>query len=379
MDLQQLRTNIDEIDDKMLALFKARMQNIKEIAQYKVENGLATLNAGREREILARVAQNSPEELENYVRTLFTTLFDLSRSYQTQLKNVRTPLVEEIEAAVENTPHLFPKKGIVACQGVEGAYSQIACDKLFSTANILYFRTFEGVFQAVEQGMCEFGILPIENSVHGTVNAVYDLMQHYHFHIVKSIKMKVDHVLLAKPGVALSQVKHIFSHEQAIGQCSAFLKGLKDVEITICENTAAAAKMVAELERTDVAAISSHNCAALYGLNILKDGFQNSDNNYTRFICISKDLRIYPGANRISLMLSAPHRPGSLYALISKFSALGVNLTKLESRPIPGKDFEFLFYFDLDASVYAADVLKLLGELSNGPEMFVFLGSYLEI
>jgi len=245
--------------------------------------------------------------------------------------------------------------------------------------NILYFRHFEGVFQAVQNGLCRYGILPIENSSYGSVTMVYDLMKKYDFHIAKSLKMLISHSLLAKPDTRMDMIKEIVSHEQAIGQCSEFLRGHKDIKITVCENTAIAAQMVANSDRTDIAAISSKNCADLYGLTVLNDSIQNSEINYTRFICISKELEIYPGADKISLMLTLPHRPGSLYTTIAKFAALGLNLTKLESRPIPGKDFEFMFYFDFDASIYSDEVIRLLCDLEAGPDQFEFLGSYSEI
>ena len=157
------------------------------------------------------------------------------------------------------------------------------------------------------------------------------------------------------------------------------MKQFPDAKITVVENTAVAAKRVGESGRTDVAAISSRDCAALYGLAILEEDVQDAASNFTRFICITKELRIYPGASRISLMLSLPHRPGALYAMIAKFSALGLNLIKIESRPIPGRDFEFLFYFDMEASVYSDEVLSLLGELSEEPELFILLGCYSEV
>lgn len=243
----------------------------------------------------------------------------------------------------------------------------------------MYFNSFEGVFNAVEKGLCSYGILPIENSSYGSVGTVYDLMQNYNFNIVKSIRLRISHNLVAKPGTRLSDIKEIFSHEQAIGQCGDFLKTLKDVKITVCENTAIAAKLVAESGRPDVAAIASKECLELYGLDLIKKNIQTSDNNYTRFICISKDLEIYPGSNKISLILSLPHVPCSLYHMISKFAALGINLTKLESRPIPGSDFEFMFYFDLDGSVYSDELINLLSELENQPEVFDFLGCYTEV
>ena len=222
MDLTDYRAQIDSIDDELMDLFNQRMQISAKIAEYKSAHHIGTKVKSRERSILSRVSEQADEGLDGYARVLFSTLFDVSRAYQNSLNATETALSRELTEAVQNTPALFPTKGVVACQGVEGAYSQIACDKLFSFANILYFKTFEGVFQAVEKGLCEFGILPIENSSYGSVNEVYDLMRHFNFHIVRSLKLKIDHALLAKPGKQLSDIKEIFSHEQALGQCSAF-------------------------------------------------------------------------------------------------------------------------------------------------------------
>ncbi len=378
-NINDLRNSIDSIDNELVELFKKRMEASLKVAEYKKENDLAVLNVSREREILARVTEESGEELAMYTKILYSVLFDISRSYQNLHLARKAELAEKITKALENTPKEFPKKAVVACQGIEGAYSQQACDKLFSLPSIMYFNRFEGVFQAVQSGMCRYGILPIDNSSFGSVNEVYDLMKKYSFYIARSMKLKLNHCLLAKSGVKLADIKEIYSHEQAIGQCGEFLKGLKDVKVNVCENTAVAAKMVLDSDRSDVAAISSLNCAELYGLEVLSNDIQDSDNNYTRFICISKDLQIFPGANKISLMMALPHKPGSLYTTISKFSALGLNLSKLESRPIPGSDFEFMFYFDMDASIYSEDVIKLLSEFENSPEVFVFLGSYYEV
>lgn len=379
MNIENLRAQIDKIDDELTRIFNTRMEISQLISQYKRDNKLMVLDKSREREILTRVTAEADPELEVYIKTLFFTLFSLSRSYQNALMAKESPLADEIKKALDETPKLFPTKAVVACQGVEGAYSQIAADKLFSLPNIMYFNTFEGVFRAVETGLSRYGILPIENSSHGSVTQVYDLMKQHNFHIVKGLKLKIDHSLLAKTGCKLADIKEIFSHEQAIAQCSKFLDSLKGVKVTVVENTAVAARMVAESRRTDVAALSSHNCAELYGLVALGVDVQNNTNNYTRFICISKKLEIYPGADKISLMLSLSHRPGSLYEMISKFSVLGLNLTKLESRPVPDKDFEFMFYFDIEASVVSEPVINLICEIAAGTEQFDFLGNYSEI
>jgi len=379
MDIKELRNEISEIDTQINELFAKRMNLSAKVAEYKKETNMPVFDKTREREIIKNVTENQPEELAEYTKMLYTTIMDLSRSYQNRILNTSSPLKEKIMKSLENTPKCFPKSATVACQGVEGAYSQMACDKLFSRPSIVYMSSFKGVFQAVDKNLCQYGILPIDNSLHGSVTEVYDLMKKYKFYIAREIKLCLNHALLTKNKINISEIKEVFSHEQGIGQCGEFLSGLKNVKINICENTAVAAKIIAESDRTDIAAISSKNCADLYSLEVLKDDIQDSDNNYTRFICISKNLEIYPGAHKITLMCTISHRPGSLYSLIAKFSAIGVNLTKLESRPIPGKDFEFMFYFEMDASIYSPEVVSLLSEFENGPDQFVFLGSYSEM
>ena len=348
------------------------------MAKYRAENRLPFARDQREREILKRVSDRAGEEYEGYARLVYNTIFDVDHSAQANVLAQRSNLVERISRSVDETPKLFPKRATVACQGVAGAYSHAAAERLFQLPDIQFYNSFDDVFAAVENGDVEYGVLPIENSSYGSVVSIYNLMQHYNFYIVKSLRLRINHQLLAKPGTKLSDIKEIYSHEQAIGQCDPFLSSLKGVKVTKVGNTALAAQMVAESDRDDVAAISSRECADLYGLDILKNHIQVTDNNYTRFICISKKLEIYPGANRISLILTLPHVPCSLYHMVAKFAAIDVNLTKLESRPIPGSDFEFLFYFDLDASVYQEDLLYLLSELEASPETFVFLGCYLE-
>lgn len=379
MDLNDYRTRIDQIDDQLVKLFAERMETVVGIAKYKEEHNLPVLDAGRERKKLLALAEKSPEALREYVVSLYSLMFELSRSYQNRLLGRTTPLTQEISRAIENTPKLFPDSAVVACQGVEGANSQLACDKLFRLPNVLYFSTFEAVFQAIEKGLCRYGVIPLENSTAGSVNKVYDLMTKHHFHIVRSIRLKVDHNLLANPGARLEDIREIYSHEQAISQCAAFLQSLPNVKVIACENTAAAAKMVAESGRKDVAALSSRACMKLYNLVSLGDSVQDKGNNYTRFICIGKQLEIYPGADRTSLMAVLPHEPGSLYKMLSRFYALGVNLNKLESRPLPERNFEFMFYFDLETSVYSPQFLQLMGEMPTLCEEFTYLGSYGEV
>lgn len=379
MDIQELRGQIDNIDDELVKLFGKRMEIAAQIADYKKENNLPIFVPAREREKLLDVATKAGPEMENYTRVLYSMLFELSRSYQSKRNTKTSALYEQITQAIENTPKLFPQAPMVACQGVEGAYSQIACEKMFKNPFIMYFKNFEGVFNAIDQGLSQYGILPIENSTAGSVKKVYDLMIQHNFSIVRTFRLKVDHNLLAKKGTKLSDIREIYSHEQAINQCADFLAGLKNVKIIPVENTAVAAKMVADSGRTDVAALSSRACADLYDLDCLAASIQDKGNNRTRFICISKNLEIYPGSDKTSIMMVLNHKPGALYKVLARLYVLGINVIKLESRPIPDRDFEFMFYFDLETSIYSEEFVQLMCELDELCEEFKYLGSYSEV
>lgn len=377
MDLQDYRAELDRIDDEIAALFKRRMETVRNVADYKKEHNTPVLNAGRERDILYRVTGACGEELQEYTKILYSTILELSRDYQeNRLNTGESALCRDILAAAESSGQ-FPSRAVVACQGIEGAYSQIACTKMFALPQIMYFGRFDGVFRAVENGMCRYGILPIENSSAGSVTEVYDLMEKFNCKIVRSLKLKIEHQLLSRPGVKLADVKEVVAHEQALNQCSDFLKS-SGVKVTVFSNNAAAAKYVSESGRDDVAAIASESCAQLYSLEALPCKVSNTDHNYTRFICISKNMEIYHGANKITFLTSTSHRPGSLYSLIAKFATRGLNISKLESRPIPGKDFEFRFYFDVEASVRAEETQAVLSQLEKEP-FFTFLGAYSEV
>lgn len=380
MELKDLRNEIDGIDRQLVELFKKRMNVSAQVAEYKRQNGMAVLDASRERALLSKISELSGEEFEQYSRILYSTILDVSRSYQHSKLDTDSPLYNEITDALENTPKIFPQRALVACQGVEGAYSQIAAEKLFGAPDIVFFSNWDKVFSAIEAGMCRYGVIPIENSTAGSVKQVYDLMISRRFKIVRTVRIKIDHNLLALPNTELKDIKEIVSHEQAISQCSSFLSALgHDVKITRVENTAKAAEMVARSGRHDIASISSRSCAGQYGLSTVRSSIQDNGNNHTRFICITNKTEIYPGADRTSLMVVTPHKPGALYRMLSKFNALGINLLKLESRPIPDRDFEFMFYFDLEVSVYSPKLAQLLSELERECDEFSYLGTYSEV
>ena len=379
MDLTELRRQIDGIDDQLVQLFCRRMALCAQVAEYKKANGLPILMPAREREKLKDVAEKAGPDMANYTRTLYAMLFELSRSYQSKLSGGSRQLYEMITQSIQDTPNLFPQTAMVACQGVEGAYSQLACEKIFPNPMILYFKTFDGVFQAIDQGLCQYGILPIENSTAGSVTKVYDLMIQHNFYIVRTFRLKVDHNLLANSGASLTDIKTIYSHEQAINQCSTFLHSLKGVNVVPVANTAVASEMVASSGRKDVAALSSRSCAELYNLSCLASSVQDKGNNRTRFICISRNMEIYPGSDKTSIMMVLNHRPGALYKVLARIYTLGINVTKLESRPIPDREFEFMFYFDLETSIYSEQFVQLMCELEDLCEEFKYLGSYTEV
>lgn len=379
MDMKELRGQIDQIDDQIVNLFCQRMDVAAKIAEFKKNNNMPIHVPAREREKLVDVAEKAGPEMANYTRVLYSMLFELSRSYQSRQNAKSSELHDRIAQAIEHTPQLFPQTPMVACQGVEGAYAQIACEKIFKAPFIMYFKNFEGVFNAIDQGLCQYGILPIENSTAGSVKKVYDLMIEHNFSIIRTFRLKIEHHLLANTGATLDSIREIYSHEQAIGQCAGFLEKCKGVKVIPVENTAVAAKMVAESGRTDVAALSSRSCAELYGLCCLANCVQDKDNNRTRFICISKNLEVYPGSDKTSIMMTLPHRPGALYRVLARMYVLGINVTKLESRPIPDSDFEFMFYFDLETSIYSEEFVQLMCELDELCEEFKYLGSYTEV
>ena len=378
-DINALRLEMDACNKQILEAFEHRMDIASRIGDVKRSLGLRVTDPRRERQILSAIADQASPEFKSYATVLFSLLMEVSSAYQEHRMRSTSPLRERIEQALETTPKLFPQFASVACQGVDGAYSQLAAEKIFKRPNITFYRNFEGVFQAVESGTCEYGVLPIENSSAGTVNAVYDLMMEHDFHIVRTYRLKVDHNVLANEGATLEGITEIYSHQQAINQCARYLEGMPHVKVTPVTNTAEAARMVAESGRTDVAALSSRACASLYGLSVLARQVNDSDNNYTRFACITKDLQVFPGADRTSLMMVAPHEPGALYKVLARFYALDINLTKLQSRPILGQDFEFMFYFDLDASVYSPEFASLVCELEDFCDDFKYLGTYSEL
>ncbi|MBC8571151.1 bifunctional chorismate mutase/prephenate dehydratase [Zongyangia hominis] len=377
MDLTQLRQQIDEVDGQIVELFKTRMALVDGVARYKREHSIPVLHAGREEEVLDRAAKLAGPELAGASRVLFTTLMDVSKGSQySQNLPPDSKLLSYRDRAKE--PFVLPSAARVGCQGVMGAYSSIAARRMFPQPDLRFYRHFADVFDAVDQGEIDFGVLPIENSSAGSVGEVYDLMKAHDFSIAAALKLRIDHCLVAKDSMDIGKITKVYSHEQGINQCRRLFDEHPHLEPEVFSNTAAAAEFVSKSTDGTLAAISSKETAELYGLKILKENVQDNDFNFTRFIIITKDFVRTADADKISLSLVLPHRAGSLYHVITRFAVLGLNLTKLESRPIPGRDFEFRFYFDFEGSILDDKVLSLLHQLDQQLEYFSFLGNFHE-
>lgn len=380
MDLSDVRARLDEIDAELIRLMNERLDLAADVADAKRRSGKAVFDPAREREKLHRVATSVPADREPQSIALMSLLMSMNRAEQQRILagTGAGGGASAIADALLPADACFPATATVACQGTEGSFSQHAAERLFRVPAITYLSSFEGVFRAVADGLCAYGVLPIENSTAGSVNAVYDLLGPYGFSIVRSLRLKVEHSLLALPGTRIEDVREVASHEQALAQCAGYLAGIGAAGRPV-KNTAVAAELVAASGRHDLAALASPDCAALYGLDELAHGVQDSEGNYTRFVVVSATPQIFPGATRTSLMLALKHEPGALYRVLERLFALDINLVKLESRPIAGRDFEFAFYFDLDCPVGSPALETLLDALGDVCERYTYFGSYQEV
>ena len=370
MELQQLRQEINEIDKEIIELFKKRMQCSFGVAEYKIANNLSVFQADREREIIQKVRNSVPEDLENSAEVLFTTLMDISKCKQFQKFFGNN-------SHIDFRPLDLTGKHVVAVPGTVGSYSHIASTQFVKEGTPVFYETFDEVFDAVERGEAEFGVLPIANSTTGSIVQTYGLMREHDFKICAETKVKVDHCLAVKPGVKLEDIKSIYSHEQGIMQCSRFIKkhGFKTHKYS---NTSLAACYIKSSEKP-VGAICSQVCAKELGLEILEAGIADAPENYTKFMLISKKTLCAEDANIISVSLAVPHTSSALYRLLTKFSVAGLNLCMIESMPIANTDFDVIFYLDFEGKITTPDVAKLINELNSELSYFKFLGNYSEV
>ena len=324
IDLSISRARIDEIDAQIIELFERRMHIAADVAAYKRATGKPVLDKAREAAKIDKATELASDEFKKFIPPLFSMMMEMSRAYQHSLLDDGSEGV--VPAAIDEVAEL-PAAAHVAVQGVEGAYQHIACRELFVDPDIVFVSTFDAVADAVEEGRVEYGILPLENSTAGTVDRVYDLLYKRGLYIARAITLRINHDLLAKPGVEASDIVEVFSHEQALRQCTDFIAQMpNEVTSTACRNTAMAASSVANSERRDVAAISSTACAELYGLNVLQHAIQDEADNFTRFICVAKKPQLVGVPERSSLLLITPHEAGALFRVLSRIAALGVNM-----------------------------------------------------
>ena len=379
MELSEIRPQLDSIDGQLLELFLQRMALIDKVADVKRRDPSKPLyDPAREREILMRVRENAGSEYGDAAFQLFRMVLELSRSRQAAQLIPATSVAARVAAMCAHEQPVFPQSGRVAVSGVEGSHAGAAADRLFPKGNLVFMDGFAAVVKAVQSGLCQFGILPVENSVHGSVRQVYDLLREPDICIVRSVRQLIRHVLLTQPDAKLADIKTVYTHEQAAGQCSRFLQKL-GADVIPCTSTAHAAQRAAEAQDPTVAAIAAEACAKLYNLSVLTADIQNEAVNDTRFLCIAKGASSYAGADRMSLLVNCANSPGALYQMIAKISALGINMCKLESMPIPGTNFSYRFFVDLECNLHQEGVLGLLCELERSCDSFTLLGNYSEI
>ncbi len=375
MELKELRNEIDRIDDEIAVLFEKRAHVAGMVAEYKRAHDMGIYQGGRENEVLERAQTKVSPELRDGVKLLFTTLMDISKCRQQQLLTEVRPIISEPEKAE-------PIVGAVT----EGSYTADACRKfLGDNCRIKYYPDFGAVFRAVEDEAIDYGVIPIENSTAGEVSATFDHMLRHRFYICKGTRIRINHVLAVKKGTRIEDIKTVMSHEMALKQCSRFLTE-KGFALEKTASTAKAAEMVASSDDTDAAAVCSASCAKLFGLEAVAEDITDINDNYTRFIMISKDLQIPRGASVVSLCLTVPHTAGSLYRILTRFAYCGLNLCRIESKPMPDSlaylrddAFDFIFFLDFIGSVKDEKVTKLLKGLETETKFYRFLGNYEEI
>lgn len=374
-DLKECREKLDGIDREIVRLFEERMAVCGQVAEYKIETGKAVYDGEREKQKIAAVREMAEgDQNKEAVEELFTQLMTMSRRYQYGLLCARkkTPPLgfQEVDG--------IRKKDVrVVFQGVEGAYSHAAVRMYFGEdADAYHVEKFEDTMKELGRGQADYAVLPIENSTAGFVITNYDLLSRYDNHIVGEIYVPVDHVLLGVPGASVSDVKTVYSHNQALMQCSEYLNSHRDWNQVSMLNTAAAAKKVMEEQDKTQAAVASRTAGELYGLAELKTSISNEKGNTTRFLVLSREPVYEKRASRVTITFEVPHVSGSLYRILGNFIFNGVNMRMIESRPIPDKPFEYRFFVDIEGNLGEAPVHNALAGIRAEASSMRILGNY---
>ncbi|MBQ3557646.1 MAG: chorismate mutase [Oscillospiraceae bacterium] len=378
-ELKQYRAEIDTIDRQLTELFRRRMAVVDRVGQYKLERGIPVLDPAREREVLAEKAAMVEDAADRADLTaMFENLMAISRRRQRKLihEGGGNPGYDRCRRALAavREPVANPR---VVYQGVAGAYSEMACINFFGDiSKNIGVEQFEDAFRAVKEGQADYAVLPIENSTSGAIRQVYDLMNEYDCYIVGETTVKVEHCLMAPKGATLDTITHVYSHEQGLFQSDHFLNKHPNWCQVPCADTAGAGQYVAQTGDITKAAICSERAAELYGLEILVRGTNHNANNTTRFVVVSPVMELRAGADKISTVFSLPHEAGSLHRIMSIFAVNGLNMTKLESRPMPGHTWEYMFFLEFHGSLTAPEMDGILHELAQTTAQFRVLGNF---
>ena len=359
--LEESREKINAIDREIAELFDRRMQVVLDVAAYKQEKGLPVFDPEREKQVIKRVQEAYPHrsrEFLNALGSLFRTMMDLSKEEQIRALSAGKPMT-------------------TAYYGVPGSFTQIAMERFFGeeTESRNYLSCRE-IFRAVAEGSVQYGVVPIENSTTGIIHDVYDALSEFPVYIVREGVVEITQNLLGTQDATLEGIREVYSHAQGFAQSEAFFTGHADWNLIPFFNTAKAAQHVAELEDPSKACVASLKAAGIYGLKVLKEGIQDAGENYTRFIAISRTMESRKENNRISLYLRLEHKPGSLYRALEAFAENGINLLKLQSRPVPDRVWEYGFYADLEGNANDEAVVRALREVRPLCLEWKLLGNY---
>ena len=374
MDLQKLREQIDDIDEKIVNLYEERMDISRQVAEYKIDTGKKVFDKQRETEKLDKVKALTHNEFNRHgVEELFEQIMSMSRKLQYQLLAEHGSLgklpfigVDELDTGTAR----------VVFQGAEGAYSQAAMMQYFGDRiNSFHVDTFRDAMSAIDEGSADFAVLPIENSTAGIVSEIYDLLQEYENYIVAEQIIKIEHCLLAVPGADISDIKTVYSHPQSLMQSARFLQNHDWRQISMQNNAFAAKKVAEEGDRTQ-AAIAGEHAAKIYGLKVLQKGVNQSGTNSTRFIIVTNQKIFRKDARKVSICFEVPHESGSLYHMLSHFIYNNLNLTKIESRPIEDRNWEYRFFIDFEGNLSDSAVKNALRGLRDEARNMKILGNY---
>lgn len=374
MDLSELRVQIDAIDKDIVELYERRMDICRQVAEYKIENGKKVFDKVREEEKIARVKSLTHNAFNSVgIQELFEQIMSMSRKLQYQLLAEKGALGKLPFIAVDK---LDQEGARVVFQGAEGAYSQAAMRQYFGDKiSSIHVDIFRDAMAAIEEGSADFAVLPIENSTAGIVSEIYDLLVEYENYIVGEQIIKIEHCLLGLPGTKLEEIHTVYSHPQSLMQSARFLSEHDWKQISM-QNNAFAARKVAEEQDRSQAAIASAYAGETYGLEVLKRGVNQSSSNSTRFIIVTNQKIFKKDAKKISICFEVPHESGSLYHMLSHFIYNGLNICKIESRPIEDRTWEYRFFLDFEGNLSDSAVKNALRGLRDEARNMKILGNY---